>query len=83
MDEREFERRILAAASHHTSAVRRDLAQISAEMNAADGALRNAMTWREPAGELGAPRARRAGAATRLRAVNPPKPSSGFKRRSS
>jgi hypothetical protein len=56
VDEDEFDRRMLAAASHHAGGVRRDLAQIWAEMNAADGALRrrrNAVALTERAGELG------------------------------
>jgi hypothetical protein len=40
MTDREFERRMVAAASNHAAGVRRDLAEISAEMRAADAALR-------------------------------------------
>ena len=40
MTDREFERRMVTAARHHAAGVRRDLVEISAEMRAADAALR-------------------------------------------
>jgi len=40
MTRREFERRMVTAASDHAAGVRRDLVEISAEMRAADAALR-------------------------------------------
>ena len=40
MTRREFERRMVTAASNHAAGVRRDLVEISAEMRAADAALR-------------------------------------------
>jgi len=40
MTDREFERRMVTASSHHAAAVRRDLVEISAQMRAADAALR-------------------------------------------
>jgi hypothetical protein len=56
MDKDEFERRIVAAAGNHAGGVRRDLVQISAEMTAADAALRrrrDAVTLTQRAGEFG------------------------------
>ena len=41
MTPREFERRMVAAAGNHAAGVRRDLVEISAEMRAADAALRH------------------------------------------
>lgn len=40
MTRREFERRMVTAASDHAAGVRRDVVEISAEMRAADAALR-------------------------------------------
>ena len=40
MTRREFERRMVTVASDHAAGVRRDLVEISAEMRAADAALR-------------------------------------------
>ena len=40
MTQDEFERRMATAASAHAAGVRRDLVEISAEMRAADAALR-------------------------------------------
>jgi hypothetical protein len=56
MDEHEFDRRMVAAASDHAAEVRRDLVQISGEMKAADAELRrkrDAASPAEHAGELG------------------------------
>jgi hypothetical protein len=56
MDEHEFDRRMVAAASDHAAEVHRDLAQISGETKAADAELRrkrNAARLTERAGELG------------------------------
>jgi hypothetical protein len=56
MDEHEFDRRMVAAASDHAAEVRRDLVQISGEMRAADAELRrkrDAASAAERAGELG------------------------------
>lgn len=39
MTAREFERRMVTAASNHAAGVRRNLVEISAEMRAADNAL--------------------------------------------
>jgi hypothetical protein len=41
MTPHEFERRMVAAAGNHAAGVRRDLVEISAEMRAADAALRH------------------------------------------
>jgi hypothetical protein len=40
MTHHEFERRMVTAAHNHAAGVRRDLVEISAEMTAADAALR-------------------------------------------
>jgi hypothetical protein len=41
MTRHEFERRMVAAAGNHAAGVRRNLVEISAEMRAADAALRH------------------------------------------
>jgi hypothetical protein len=56
MEEHEFDRRMLAAASDHAAKVHRNLAQISGAMKAADAELRRKRYAASPAkraGELG------------------------------
>jgi hypothetical protein len=56
VDQQEFERRAMAAARDHAVWVRRNLAQVSADLDAADAALRGegyGSRSPEPAGELG------------------------------
>jgi hypothetical protein len=55
VDQHEFERRAMAAASDHAAGVRRNLAQVSRELEAADATLRGVAYpsgSREPPGEL-------------------------------
>jgi hypothetical protein len=56
MDDHEFERRVMAAARDHAAKVRRELAQMWAQMREEDAALRRARDAErsgEPAGEPG------------------------------